>query len=104
MNVPEWNATCRNCGGGPQFGHQDWCGTAPGKRSAPDPAADTAALLAELGAVWSPDLGAYVAGVLDVRGLRCALCQHAPCDCPPFGTPGYFALIDARHGRQAGAS
>ena len=28
-----------------------------------------------------------------------ALCQHAPCDCPPFGTPEYFALIDARHGR-----
>jgi hypothetical protein len=57
-----------------------------------------------LGAVWSPDFDAYASGQLDISRVRCALCQHAPCDCPEFGTPEYFALIDLRHGRsKAGA-
>lgn len=55
--------------------------------------------LNELGAKWSPDLDAYASGQLDISQVRCALCTHAPCDCPEFGTPEYFALIDKRHGR-----
>ncbi len=69
-----------------------------------DPPADPVASVNQLGAVWSPDFDAYASGQLDISRVRCALCQHAPCDCPPFGTPGYFALIDLRHGRNpAGA-
>jgi hypothetical protein len=56
-----------------------------------------------LGAIWSPDVEAYAAGQLDASQVRCALCTHAPCDCPEFGTPEYFALIDRRHGRTGGA-
>ena len=26
---------------------------------------------------------------------------HAPCDCPEFGTPEYYALLDKRHGAGA---
>jgi hypothetical protein len=47
----------------------------------------------------SPDLGDYATGKLDASQIRCALCTHAPCDCPSFGTPAYFALIERRHGR-----
>lgn len=46
----------------------------------------------------SPDLDAYAAGEIDVSQVRCALCANAPCHCPEFGTPQYFALIDRRHG------
>ncbi len=53
----------------------------------------------ELGAVWSPDFDAYASGTLDASQVRCALCQHAPCDCPEFGTPAYIALVNKRHGR-----
>lgn len=53
----------------------------------------------ELGAKWSPDFDAYASGALDASQIRCALCTHAPCDCPEFGTPDYFALINARHGK-----
>ena len=56
--------------------------------------------LANLGAIWSPDFGAYASGQLDIWRVRCALCQHCPCDCPEFGTPEYFDLIDRRHGRK----
>ena len=63
--------------------------------AAPDPVE----ILNSLGALWSPDLDAYLSGERDAAKLRCALCQHAPCDCPEFGTPEYFALIDRRHGR-----
>jgi len=49
--------------------------------------------------IWSPDFDAYASGKLDISRVRCALCQHSPCDCPEFGTPEYFALIDQRHGR-----
>jgi hypothetical protein len=53
-----------------------------------------------LGALWSPDFDDYATGSLDAARLRCALCLHAPCQCPPFGTPEYLALIDQRHGRK----
>jgi hypothetical protein len=53
----------------------------------------------QLGALWSPDFDAYASGQLDAASVRCALCQQAPCDCPPFGTPAYIALINQRHGR-----
>ncbi|WP_322753303.1 hypothetical protein [Frankia sp. Cas3] len=48
---------------------------------------------------WSPDLDAYASGDLPAHQVRCALCEKAPCDCPPFGTPEYFALLDRVHGR-----
>ncbi|AVT39143.1 hypothetical protein [Plantactinospora sp. BB1] len=57
-------------------------------------------LLDSLGAIWSPDLDAYAAGRIDASQIRCVLCQHAPCDCPPFGSPEYMALIDKRHHRR----
>lgn len=63
---------------------------------------DPAAVLAALGAVWSPDFGAYARGQLDASAVRCVLCGQAPCDCPPFGTPGYLALVDRLHGRTRG--
>ncbi|GII89464.1 hypothetical protein Ssi03_74540 [Sphaerisporangium siamense] len=47
----------------------------------------------------SPDLDAYAAGQIDASQVRCALCAHAPCDCPEFDTPEYFAMLDRRHGR-----
>ena len=58
-----------------------------------------AAALDALGAVWSDDFDAYASGELDISQVHCALCQCAPCRCPAFGTPEYFALIDFRHGR-----
>ena len=68
----------------------------------PRQARDPAAALNALGAVWSPDFGAYASGQLDASQIRCVLCGHAPCDCPPFGTPGYLALVDRLHGRTRG--
>lgn len=47
----------------------------------------------------SPDLNAYATGQKAAHEVKCALCEHAPCNCPEFGTPEYFALLDARHGR-----
>ena len=61
-------------------------------------------VLDRLGAVWSPDFDAYASGQLDASQIRCVLCGRAPCDCPPFGTPEYFALIDAPHGRDRGGA
>ena len=49
--------------------------------------------------LWSPDFDAYAAGEINASQVTCVLCLHSPCDCPAFGTPEYFALIDARHGR-----
>jgi hypothetical protein len=49
--------------------------------------------------LWSDDFGAYAAGELPIERVHCVLCQCAPCRCPEFGTPAYFALIDQRHGR-----
>jgi hypothetical protein len=68
--------------------------TASGPASAPD----AVAILDQLGAIWSPDFDAYASGKLPLSQVRCALCRHAPCDCPPFGSPEYFALLDQRHG------
>lgn len=55
--------------------------------------------LGKLNPIVSPDLDAYAAGQVDASEIRCALCTHAPCDCPPFGTPEYFDLVNRRHGR-----
>ncbi len=55
---------------------------------------DPVSALGKLGARWSPDFDAYASGKLDAGKVRCALCGHAPCDCPPFGSDEYLALID----------
>jgi hypothetical protein len=55
--------------------------------------------LEQLGAVYSPDLDAYASGRLPAHAVRCLLCHLAPCQCPPFGSAGYFALTDRCHGR-----
>jgi hypothetical protein len=68
----------------------------------PNAARDPVAALDSLGAVWSPDFGAYASGQLEASRVRCVLRGHAPCDCPPFGTPGYPALVDRLHGRTRG--
>ncbi len=60
---------------------------------------DPRELVDQLGAIWSPDLDAYAAGQLDASAVRCALCELAPCACPPFGTPAYVELVNRRHGR-----
>ena len=70
----------------------------------PAAGADPVDALNRLGAIWSPGFDAYASGQLDASRVRCALCQHAPCDCPEFGTPEYFALLDARHGRNRGGA
>ncbi len=67
-----------------------------------DPTRDPVAVLSALDAVWSPDFDAYASGQLDASRVRCVLCGHAPCDCPPFGTPGYLALVARLHGRTRG--
>lgn len=84
-----------------------WC-PCPGL-IAPEPAAaprlgpaPELAALDQLGALWSDDFDAYASGQLDASRVHCALCMCAPCRCPAFGTPAYFALIDARHGRTGG--
>ncbi|GAA1005462.1 hypothetical protein Aple_051040 [Acrocarpospora pleiomorpha] len=68
------------------------------KNPKPNPQSDPVTLVNALGAVWSPDLDAYLSGA-DPATIRCALCTLAPCACPPFGTDAYFALIQQRHGR-----
>jgi hypothetical protein len=62
------------------------------------------AALNSLGAAWSPDFDAYASGQLDASRVRCVLCGHAPCDCPEFGSPEYFDLIDRLHGRNRGGA
>jgi hypothetical protein len=57
--------------------------------------------LDQLGAIWSDDFDAYTGGERDASKLHCALCMCAPCRCPAFGTPAYFALLDARHGHRS---
>lgn len=57
-------------------------------------------VLDELGAKWSPDMDAFRVGKVDLGQMRCALCTKKPCECPEFGTPEYFALIDERHGKR----
>lgn len=46
----------------------------------------------------SGDLDAYATGQIPAAQVQCVLCGLTPCDCPPFGSPEYFALIDTRHG------
>jgi hypothetical protein len=60
---------------------------------------DPVAALDQLGVKWSPDLGNYATGEMRADQIRCALCANAPCQCPPFGTDAYFALVSRRHGR-----
>jgi len=62
---------------------------------------DVVDALARLGTVWSPDFPAFLEGKVDASAMRCALCEKSPCECPAFGTPEYFALLDRRHGRCA---
>lgn len=69
-----------------------------------DAAPDPVAAVSSLAAVWSPDFDAYASGQLDATRVRCALCGHAPCDCPEFGSPDYFDLIDRLHGRNRGGA
>ena len=63
------------------------------RRHTPDPVG----ALSALDTVWSPDFDDYAAGRIDSRSIRCVLCGHVPCGCPPFGTPEYFDLIDRVH-------
>lgn len=56
---------------------------------------DAVELFTQLGGLISPDLDAYIAGT--ISSPTCVLCQHRPCDCPPFGTPEYIALVHQRH-------
>jgi hypothetical protein len=60
---------------------------------------DALSVVTTLGAKWSPDFAAYASGELDASNVRCVLCGHAPCDCPPFGTEAYLAIVDRVHGR-----
>ncbi|WP_030439848.1 hypothetical protein [Actinoplanes subtropicus] len=54
----------------------------------------------KLGAKWSPDFDAYASGRIRADQVRCVLCQHSPCNCPPFGSDAYLALINKVHGRR----
>lgn len=45
----------------------------------------------------SADFAAYAAGEIDCP--RCVLCGRIPCQCPPFGSPEYFALCNRLHKR-----
>lgn len=54
-----------------------------------------------LGAQWSPDFDDYAAGLIDGSQVRCVLCRKAPCECPPFGSPEYLALVNRLHGRSS---
>ena len=42
---------------------------------------DPAEILDALGAKWSPDLGAFLEGRLELHQMRCVLCGKAPCAC-----------------------
>jgi hypothetical protein len=50
--------------------------------------------------VVSPDFDAYAEGRINASQIRCVLCRQAPCECPPFASPEYFALLDRVHGRR----
>lgn len=51
----------------------------------------------------SPDLDGYATGAVPAHQIRCVLCGHAPCDCPPFGSPEYLAQLDRVHGGKDGS-
>jgi hypothetical protein len=57
---------------------------------------DALTTAAQLGAVWSEDFDAYADGLTAIP--RCVLCRTAPCNCPPFGTDAYWALLSHIHG------
>ena len=65
---------------------------------------DPMTILAELGAVWSPDFAAYASGQIGIMQIRCLMCEAAPCDCEArgltFGSDAYFARLDEIHGRR----
>jgi len=65
----------------------------------PNQQTDPVKALKRLGGKFSDDLGAYASGRIDASQVRCVLCEHVPCDCPPFGSGEYFALVDRVHGR-----
>ena len=48
---------------------------------------DPREILEQLGARWSPDLGAYALGELPAHMVRCVLCGTAPCSCTYCQTP-----------------
>lgn len=52
-----------------------------------------------ISAVWSPSFDDYASGKIPASEIICALCQRSPCECPEFGSPEYFALMDRVHGR-----
>lgn len=100
LEVPDWGD---GLGGGhypPLCGPRCPCRRPVATRH--DAAHDPAETLNALGAAWSPDFDGYASGQLDISQVRCVLCGHAPCDCPPFGTPEYLALVDRLHGRTRG--
>ena len=70
----------------------------------PDGTHDPIGALSSLAALWSPDFDAYASCQLDASRVHCVLCGHAPCDCPEFGSPDYFDLIDRLHGRNRGGA
>lgn len=63
---------------------------------------DPTATVNGLGARWSRDVDAYASGELSPdRLVECVLCQQAPCQCPPFGSDEYLALMRQLHGDRA---
>lgn len=64
---------------------------------------DAARAMQRLGARYSPDFDACASGELEIRQVRCLMCEHAPCDCQQigltFGSAAYFDRLDAMHGR-----
>ncbi|WP_157408153.1 hypothetical protein [Actinomadura atramentaria] len=48
----------------------------------------------------SPDFDRYAAGEIPLENVRCALCHKSPCECPEFGTPEYFTMLDNAHKRK----
>ncbi len=64
---------------------------------------DSVEVVNGLGAVWSPDFDAFAEGRLDASGVRCLMCEQAPCGtprpCPTFGSVEYMRRLDEIHGR-----
>ena len=60
---------------------------------------DAQEVLTVLGAKWSPDFDAFAEGRIDADQSQCVLCGQRPCNCPDFGTPEYFDLLNRLHGR-----
>jgi hypothetical protein len=58
-------------------------------------------ILDQLGAKWSPAFTRP--GPLTITSRDCVLCPGMDCECADitFGSPRYFAKLDAIHGREA---